>query len=138
MWREMLAVLERKAMMGGDVRVIYDGVGSASVMPRNYPDYLEELGIQCRVYRPLVPVLSIHQNNRDHRKLCVIDGRCGFVGGLNIADEYVNRIKRFGYWKDNALRLQGEAAWTLAVLFLSMWDGVARTRTDVGSFRPKG
>lgn len=138
MWREMLAVLERKAMMGVDVRVIYDGVGSASVMPRNYPDYLEELGIQCRVYRPLVPVLSIHQNNRDHRKLCVIDGRCGFVGGLNIADEYVNRIKRFGYWKDNALRLQGEAAWSLAVLFLSMWDGVARTRTDVGSFRPKG
>lgn len=137
LWKELLAVLERKAMMGVDVRVIYDGVGSASVMPRNYPDYLKSLGIQCRVFQPFVPVLSIHQNNRDHRKLCVIDGNLGFVGGLNLADEYVNRVKRFGYWKDNALRLSGEAAWSLTVFFLSMWDSIGKSRTDVSAFRPK-
>ena len=137
MWWEILNVLESKAQEGVDVRVIYDGVGSAAVLPKNYPEYLQGLGIQCQVFRPFVPVLSIHQNNRDHRKLCVIDGLTGFVGGLNLGDEYVNRIKRFGYWKDNALRLRGEAAWSLSVLFLTMWDNITKGRTDYSLFRPK-
>ena len=137
MWWEILNVLESKAQEGVDVRVIYDGVGSAAVLPKNYPEYLQGLGIQCQVFRPFVPVLSIHQNNRDHRKLCVIDGLTGFVGGLNLGDEYVNRIKRFGYWKDNALRLRGEAAWSLSVLFLTMWDNITKGRTDYALFRPK-
>lgn len=137
MWWEILNVLESKAQAGVDVRVIYDGVGCAALLPKNYPDYLRGLGIQCQVFQPFVPALSIHQNNRDHRKLCVIDGKVGFVGGMNLGDEYVNRIKRFGYWKDNALRLRGEAAWTLSVLFLTMWDNIAKTRTDYALFRPR-
>ena len=89
--------------------MIYDGVGSAATLPINYPDQLHARGILCRVFQPLLPVLSIHQNNRDHRKICVIDGVTGFVSGLNMADEYIDRKERFGYWKDNALRLRGEA-----------------------------
>ena len=105
--------LRRKAEEGVDVRVIYDGVGSAATLPVKYPDILHARGILCRVFQPLVPVLSIHQNNRDHRKITVIDGVTGYVSGLNLADEYVDRKERFGYWKDNALRLRGEATWSL-------------------------
>lgn len=137
LWSEILDVLARKAREGVDVRVIYDGIGSASTLPDDYQDELESLGIQCRPFRPLLPVLSIHQNNRDHRKLTVIDGVTGFVSGLNLADEYAARIQRFGYWKDNALLLRGEAVWSLTVFFLTMWDDNHTPRTDCDLFRPR-
>lgn len=136
MWSEVLEVLTRKAAQGVDVRVIYDGVGSAATLPMNYPDQLHTRGILCRVFQPFMPVLSIHQNNRDHRKLCSIDGITGFVSGLNMADEYVDRKERFGYWKDNALRLRGEAVWSLTVFFLTMWDH-QNPRSDFRLFRPR-
>lgn len=137
LWSEVVAVLRRKAAEGVDVRVIYDGIGSASTLPDDYQDELAEMGIACRPFRPLLPVLSVHQNNRDHRKLTVIDGVTGFVGGLNLADEYVARKERFGYWKDNALLLRGEAVWSLTVFFLTMWDDCHSPRTDCALFRPK-
>ena len=136
MWGKILEVLARKALQGVDVRVIYDGVGSAATLPINYPDQLHARGILCRVFQPLLPVLSIHQNNRDHRKICVIDGVTGFVSGLNMADEYIDRKERFGYWKDNALRLRGEAVWSLTVFFLTMWDH-QNPRSDFRLFRPR-
>lgn len=136
MWSEMLDILTRKAAQGVDVRVIYDGVGSATTLPPDYPDQLHRLGILCRIFQPLRPLLSIHQNNRDHRKLCVIDGVTGFVSGLNLADEYVDRKERFGYWKDNALRLRGEAVWSLTVFFLTMWDH-HNPGSDYHLFRPR-
>ena len=135
MWDEILEVLTRKAAQGVDVRVIYDGVGSAATLPVKYPDILHARGILCRVFQPLVPVLSIHQNNRDHRKITVIDGVTGYVSGLNLADEYVDRKERFGYWKDNALRLRGEATWSLTVFFLTMWDH-QNPHSDFRLFRP--
>ena len=136
MWSDVLDILTRKAAQGVDVRVIYDGVGSAATLPINYPDQLHARGILCRVFQPLLPVLSIHQNNRDHRKICVIDGVTGFVSGLNMADEYIDRKERFGYWKDNALRLRGEAVWSLTVFFLTMWDH-QNPRSDFRLFRPR-
>ena len=136
MWDEILEVLTRKAAQGVDVRVIYDGVGSAATLPVKYPDILHARGILCRVFQPLVPVLSIHQNNRDHRKITVIDGVTGYVSGLNLADEYVDRKERFGYWKDNALRLRGEATWSLTVFFLTMWDH-QNPHSDFRLFRPR-
>ncbi len=136
MWSEVLEILTRKAAQGVDVRVIYDGVGSAATLPTNYPDQLHARGILCRVFQPLTPILSIHQNNRDHRKICSIDGVTGFVSGLNMADEYVDRKERFGYWKDNALRLRGEAVWSLSVFFLTMWDH-QNPRSDFRLFRPR-
>lgn len=137
LWDEVLAVLTRKVREGVAVYVLYDGVGSAASLPVRYEKTLEELGIHCRVFRPFRPVLSIHQNNRDHRKLCVIDGVTGFVGGLNLADEYVGRRERFGYWRDNALLLRGQAVWSLAVSFLSMWETAgSREPVDYSPFRP--
>ena len=121
LWSEVLDVLIRKAQAGVDVRIIYDGVGSAASLPADYPDVLEDLGIRCRPFQPFLPMLSIHQNNRDHRKLLSIDGTVGSVGGMNLADEYINRKERFGYWKDNALLLRGPAVWSLTVFFLTMW-----------------
>ena len=137
LWEEVLEILVRKAVEGVEVYLLYDGVGSAATLPLHYDRRLEELGIHCRVFRPFRPVLSIHQNNRDHRKLCVIDGVTGFVGGLNLADEYVGRRERFGYWRDNALLLRGQAVWSLAVSFLSMWETAGnREPVDYPPFRP--
>ena len=136
MWRDILAILEEKVAQGVEIRVIYDGIGSAGTLDEDYEETLEEMGIHCRPFHPFLPILSIHQNNRDHRKLCVIDGVTGFVSGLNIADEYIDRLNRFGYWKDNALLLRGEAVWSLTVFFLTMWDD-HHTRSDYDRFRPR-
>ena len=137
MWDEILAVLRDKVREGVEVRVIYDGIGSANTLDADYDETLEAKGIHCRPFHPFLPILSIHQNNRDHRKLCVIDGVTGFVSGLNIADEYIARKERFGYWKDNALRLRGEAVWSLVVFFLAMWDDGQKEKSDYAWFRPQ-
>ena len=135
MWSAVLDVLIRKAQAGVDVRLIYDGVGSAPTLPAGYPETLEAVGVRCRPFQPFRPVLSIHQNNRDHRKLLVVDGVTGAVGGLNLADEYIGKKDRFGVWKDNALLLRGEAVWSLEVFFLDMWDREGE-ETDYELFRP--
>ena len=135
LWSAVLDVLIRKAQEGVEVRIMYDGVGSAASLPVDYPDSLDSVGIQCRPFQPFRPVLSIHQNNRDHRKLLVIDGITGAVGGMNLADEYINRKERFGYWKDNALLLRGPAVWSLSVFFLTMWDEPG-VQPDYDRFRP--
>ena len=135
LWSAVLDVLIRKAQAGVDVRVMYDGVGSAASLPNDYPSALDSVGIRCRPFQPFRPVLSIHQNNRDHRKLLIIDGISGAVGGMNLGDEYINRKERFGYWKDNALLLRGPAVWSLTVFFLTMWDE-AGVQPDYDRFRP--
>ena len=136
LWSQVMDILIRKAQAGVDVRLIYDGVGSAPTLPPNYPGTLADLGIRCRPFQPFRPVLSIHQNNRDHRKLLVIDGTLGAVGGMNLADEYIGEKERFGVWKDNALLLRGEAVWSLVVFFLDMWDREGE-RSDYDAFRPR-
>ena len=136
MWSDVLDILTRKAAQGVDVRVIYDGVGSAATLPINYPDQLHARGILCRVFQPLLPVLSIHQNNRDHRKICVIDGNVGFTGGINMADEYINKVRRFGYWKDTAVMLRGQAVRSLTCMFLTMWEFVKKEKNDYLKFAP--
>lgn len=137
MWSRILEILTRKVAQGVDVRVIYDGLGSVMTVPPDYPDQLRALGIRCCVFRPFRPVLSIHQNNRDHRKICVVDGVAGFVGGLNLADEYMNRVERFGYWKDSALLLRGPAVWSLTVFFLTMWSLIRNAPVNYSWFRPE-
>ena len=120
-WDGIQAALERKAAQGVDVRVIYDDVGSLFTLPSNFNRRLEAKGIKCRVFNRLVPVVSLRQNNRDHRKYLIVDGQTAFTGGLNIADEYINQKARFGHWKDSAIRLSGDAVWSMTVSFLSMW-----------------
>ena len=121
MWGRILEVLARKAAEGVDVRVMYDGTCEFSTLPRNYPRLLEKLNIQCKVFSPVQPFVSTHYNYRDHRKILVIDGRVGFTGGVNLADEYINHIQKHGRWKDAAVMLEGEAVRSLTAQFLQMW-----------------
>ena len=100
MWDSILEVLHRKAMQGVDVRVLYDDFGCITRLPMRYCKKLREMGIEAHVFNPFIPVLSGRLNNRDHRKLMLIDGKVGFTGGVNLADEYINEIERFGHWKD--------------------------------------
>ena len=136
LWNSILSILRRKAEAGVDVRVLYDDVGSIFTLPSDYPARLEKMGIQCRVFNRMVPVLSLRQNNRDHRKYMIIDGRVAFTGGINMADEYINAKPRFGHWKDNAIRLEGDAVWSMTVSFLSMWDITRQQEEDFSPFRP--
>ena len=90
MWGKVLELLARKAAEGVEVRVMYDGTCEFSTLPRDYPKRLEQLGIRCKVFAAMKPFVSTHYNYRDHRKIFVIDGRVGFTGGINLADEYIN------------------------------------------------
>ena len=101
-----------------------------------YCKKLREMGIQAHVFNPFIPVLSGRLNNRDHRKLMIIDGKVGFTGGVNLADEYINEIERFGHWKDCGILVRGEAVWSMVMMFLSIWDYVAGLEEDVAAFRP--
>ena len=122
MWGRILEVLARKAAQGVDVRVLYDGTCEFSTLPRDYPKRLEALGIRCKVFSPVTPFVSTHYNYRDHRKILVIDGRVGFTGGVNLADEYINHVEKYGRWKDAAVMLEGEGVRSMTALFLQMWS----------------
>lgn len=136
MWGSILEILKEKASMGVDVRVIYDDIGSLLTLPYRYDKKLEAMGIKCCVFNPLIPLLSIKLNNRDHRKIAVIDGHTGFTGGINLADEYIHKIKKYGHWKDSAIMLKGDAVWSLAVIFLSMWDYIRGVEENFKKFKP--
>jgi cardiolipin synthase len=131
MWAAVLEILERKAKAGLDVRVLYDDFGSMGRLPRDYPKILASKGIRCAVFNPFKPILSSTLNHRDHRKILVIDGRVGFTGGINLADEYINKLERFGHWKDNALMIRGEAMEDFARMFLSLWNFAAADSTGL-------
>ncbi len=122
MWDTMLEILRDKAAQGLDIRVVYDDFGCITKLPYNYYKHLETMGIKCRPFNPFVPIMSPLLNNRDHRKLLIIDGKVGYTGGINLADEYINVAKPYGHWKDCGLRLDGDAVWSMTVMFLSMWN----------------
>lgn len=122
MWGSILKILADKAAQGVDVRVLYDGMLEISTLPWDYPRRLEKLGIRCKAFAPIQPFLSTHYNYRDHRKILVIDGKVAFTGGVNLADEYINRKERFGHWKDTAILLRGEAVQSFTLMFLQMWN----------------
>jgi cardiolipin synthase len=105
-------------------------------LPSNYKTHLEQKGIKCMVFNPFKPVLSSLQNNRDHRKIISIDGKVAFTGGINLADEYINAKERFGHWKDAAVMIKGEAAWSLTLIFLQMWNIYHRQKDDPTAFYP--
>lgn len=132
MWGEVLEILERKARGGADVRVMYDDFGCLNRIPSDFERSLEAQGIHCAVFNPLRPVLSSSHNHRDHRKILVVDGRIAFTGGINLADEYINEYERFGHWKDNAIRIEGEAVASFTQMFLELWTHARRRRRGVG------
>lgn len=132
-WDSILNILLEKVKEGVDVRLIYDDIGSIARIPHNYDRYLNSLGIKTIVFHRFKPLLDVKLNNRDHRKILIIDGIVGFSGGINLADEYINKLKRFGYWKDNAIKIEGEAVQGLTVLFLSQYFSI--TSEDISNIK---
>ncbi|MBQ8926915.1 MAG: cardiolipin synthase [Oscillospiraceae bacterium] len=137
MWEELLTLLRERAAAGVDVRILYDGFGTQFMMPGHYFEDLKDYGIECRVFNSFKPFLSSSQNNRDHRKILVIDGACAFTGGVNIADEYINRKMRFGHWKDGGMLCRGEAAWSFTVMFLQLWEMENQDHSQLEIYRPQ-
>lgn len=135
MWDSILDILQRKAKEGLDVRVIYDDFGSLLTLPPSYEDTLRSMGIRCVAFNRFHPFLTTVQNNRDHRKITVIDGKIAYTGGINLADEYIDEKIRFGKWKDNSIRLCGDAASAFTVMFLQMWSTLTRTEEDSSHYR---
>lgn len=120
-WKRIEEILIRKAEQGVDVRLMYDGMGCINIVPRDYDKELILKKVKCRIFSPIQPLLSTYQNNRDHRKIIVVDGKCAFSGGINLADEYFNIISRFGHWKDTGFRVLGESVAGFTEMFLTMW-----------------
>ncbi len=118
---ELLDILQERAAAGVEIRFLYDGFSHSKSLSDTFLDELEEIGVQGRVFQPLRPFLSTDQNNRDHRKIMIIDGKIAFTGGFNLADEYANRITLYGHWKDAAVEINGPAVRSFTALFLQMW-----------------
>lgn len=138
MWGMVLDILERKAKEGVDVRLIYDDVGCLLTLPYKYSEEMERRGIKCRVFNPFRPIWSAKMNNRDHRKILVIDGHTAFTGGINLADEYINAYEKYGHWKDSAVMLRGAGVWSFTVMFLTMWSFLEKDdREDHRKFMPR-
>ncbi len=134
MWGKMLEILEEKVRAGVEVRLLYDGTCEFSHLPRNYPELLAAIGIQGKPFARLMPLFSSAYNYRNHRKIAVIDGKVGYTGGVNLADEYINKKEVFGHWKDTAVRLEGPAVDTLTLLFLEDWNHDTQADVDRSYF----
>lgn len=136
MWNEIFEILKRKVQEGVLVRLIYDDMGCFLVLPKDFSKKLKGNGIECAVFNPFKPMLTVMQNNRDHRKIAVIDGKVAFTGGINLADEYINEVVRFGHWKDAAIMIKGDAAWSFTVMFLQMWELCTNVLEDHANYYP--
>ena len=122
MWGRILKILADKVREGVEVRVMYDGMCEITTLSHDYPTRMAELGIKCKAFSPIRPIISTYYNYRDHRKILIIDGNVAFNGGVNLADEYINRTPRFGHWKDSAVMLKGAAVRSFTLMFLHMWN----------------
>ena len=134
MWEEIYSILKEKANAGVEVRVIYDDIGCMKTLPSRYDKRLIKEGIKCLRFAPVNPRISLAHNNRDHRKILVVDGEVAYTGGINIADEYINRKNRFGHWKDGGIKVSGDAVRGFIKLFLSMWDFAVGKTSDNSAY----
>ena len=134
MWNDILDLLVEKVKQGVDVRLLYDDAGCIMKLPEEYDQKLRNLGIKCKVFNPLRAALIIQMNNRDHRKITVIDNKVGFTGGINLADEYMNEKEVYGHWRDQGIMLEGEAVSNLTFMFLQFWDYGENEKSDFMSY----
>ncbi len=134
-WHEIQKVLVERAKAGVEVRIFYDDMGSIGFINTNFVKKMESLGLKCRVFNPFAPGFNFFLNNRDHRKITVIDGRVGFTGGYNLANEYFHRTEPYGFWKDTGVKLEGDAVQSLTVIFLEMWNAISKYDVDDKDFR---
>ena len=135
-WQELEDILAERAAHGVEVRVFYDDVGSIGFINSKFVKKLAGRGIQCRRFNPVIPILNVFMNNRDHRKITVVDGRVGFTGGCNLAEEYFNRTHPYGQWKDSGIRLEGDAVRGLTLIFLELWGATQKAAPEVERYLP--
>lgn len=133
-WDSILEILKRKVQEGVDVRIMYDDMGSINTLPYKYYKQLRSYGIKAVAFNPVRARLNYQLNYRDHRKVCIIDGNTAFSGGINIADEYINRTERFGHWKDNGFMIRGDGVWNYTFMFLQLWGFVAPKEYRIDDF----
>ncbi len=136
MWGEILKILLEKAEEGVQIRIIYDDFGCMTTLPPKYERYLESLheNIRALAFNEVVPLFALRMNNRDHRKLLVIDGQVGFTGGINLADEYIGEVRRFGYWKDSGVRITGDAVNSFTRMFFDIWNAFRPDKEEVTNY----
>jgi phosphatidylserine/phosphatidylglycerophosphate/ cardiolipin synthase, phospholipase D family, putative len=121
MWNRVLEILVDKVQQGVEVKLLYDDIGCMATLSGDYTKRLRKMGIDAHKFNKVIPRMTVAYNNRDHRKILVVDGQVGYTGGINLADEYINHIVRFGHWKDGGVRLEGSAVKALTRLFLMNW-----------------
>lgn len=134
MWQSIYEILKQKADAGVDVKMLYDDIGSMATVSYDFDRNLRREGIECYRFAKIRPRFSASYNNRDHRKICVIDGKIAFTGGVNIADEYINEKMRFGHWKDGGIRVEGAAAMGFAGMFLMLFDFTAGINSNYDKY----
>ena len=135
MWENIKQILSERQSRGVEIRVMYDDIGSAmSEVPPDFPLELQKLGFKVAVFNPYKPSLDTFLNYRDHRKICVIDGKVAFTGGINIADEYIGEKNRFGYWQDSAVMLRGDAVNRITIMYLQLWTFTSGESPDYADY----
>ncbi len=135
MWNGILDILKEKVKEGVEVRILYDDMGSIAMLSTNYSKELAKYGIKCIPFNKLSPFRGIFMNNRDHRKMTIIDGKVAFSGGVNLSDEYINVNSKLGVWKDNGIKIVGDAIWNLTVMFLTLWNANINEDKDITKFK---
>ncbi len=135
MWDSIEEVLIEKAKNNVEIRILYDDLGCILTLPSNLKEKLAKYNIKCFAFNKFLHVFNSEFNNRDHRKICVIDGKVGFTGGINIADEYINQYEKHGHWKDTAIRIKGNAVFSLTIMFLAMWESVTNIDEDYNQYK---
>ena len=135
MWDGILKILKEKASQGVEVRILYDDMGSIAMLSTKYPNELKKMGIKCIPFNKVSPFKGIFMNNRDHRKMTIIDGKVAFSGGVNLSDEYININIKLGIWKDNGIKIEGDAIWNLTIMFLTMWNANIKEDKDILKFK---
>lgn len=135
MWDGILKILKEKASQGVEVRILYDDMGSIAMLSTKYPNELKKMGIKCIPFNKVSPFKGIFMNNRDHRKMTIIDGKVAFSGGVNLSDEYININSKLGIWKDNGIKIEGDAIWNLTVMFLTMWNANIKEDKDILKYK---
>ena len=138
MWAEILKILLEKAEAGVQIRILYDDIVCITTLPPRYDKYLESLheNIRCMSFNKVVPMFAVRMNNRDHRKILVIDGKTAFTGGINLADEYIAEKVRFGYWKDAGIKITGESVRSFVDMFFYMWNAFRKDKEDIRKYLP--
>lgn len=137
MWDEILEILKEKSKNGVEVRILVDYIGSMLVLPNNFRKILRKNNIKFKIFNPIKLILNFMLNYRDHRKIIIIDGKVAFNGGINIGDEYINLYKKYGYWKDSAICIKGEAVYSFTVMFLRMWQSITKKAENFKKYKPR-